>query len=340
MNDVNYGVSDLEVLYKRLKLFTKLTNVSFIALFAALWIGPLSMLVIKGLAGSVFVCALLVAVGIAIIYATRNQKTTRLAYEKAYKEVLVAPALAKSFQNYTYHPEEGFSKNEIMRLGLWDENQGSCKISSEDFLTGIYKGVYYEQCDLTVYRRRKNDNNYRPVFNGCISKFRFEKKITGRLIIMSYGMGLKYTFNDLDDIKTENQKFNDKFNIYAEDGHDAFYVLTPHFMEYLLNLHKTVPGKTTTSYLLSGDMAIIFNGNIMTILRDKVRMFEVSLGKEFDYFKLKQDIISDMDKVLGVVDILNIGREELPQEKATQKEAVEQENKTENNGAVAKFRLK
>lgn len=335
MDDMKYGISDLETLHKKLKLFTELTGVSFIALFAALWIGPLSTLVIKGLAGSIFVCVLLVVVGIAIIYVTRNQKKIRLAYEKAYKEVLVAPALAKSFQNYTYRPEEGFSKNEIMRLGLWDETKGSYKVSSEDFLTGTYKGVYYEQCDLTVYVRAKNDNNYRSTFYGCISKFRFEKKITGRLIIMSYGMGLKYVSNDLDDIKTENQEFNRKFNIYAEDGHDAFYVLTPHFMEYLLNLYKTVPVGTTTSYPLQGDMAIIFNGNIMTILRGNVRMFELPREKDFDYFKIQKDIISDMNKLLGVVDILNIGREELPQEETTEKE-----NETEHNGAVAKFRLK
>lgn len=335
MDDVKYSISDLEMLHHKLKLFSKLEGISLISLFAAFWIGPLSTLVIGGNAGAIFTFVLLGVVGIAIFYTSITRRKIRLAYEKTYKEVLVAPALAKSFQNYTYRPEEGFSKNEIMGLGLWNENKGSCKVSSEDFLTGTYKGVYCEQCDLTVYIRRKNDNNYCPVFNGCISKFRFKKNITGRLIIMSYGMGLNFSFDGLSDIKTENQEFNRKFNIYAEDGHDAFYVLTPHFMEYLLNLHKTVPGKTTTSYTLSGDMAVIFNGNTMNILRGNVRMFEIPQGKDFDYFKIKQDIINDMNKLIGVVDILNIGREELPQE-----EAAETENKTEHNGAVAKFRLK
>ncbi|MCM1398861.1 MAG: DUF3137 domain-containing protein [Clostridium sp.] len=333
MNDVNYGVSDLETLRKRAQLFKRLRDGGFVVLFISLWIVPLIMFQITG---GTFLAFLFYAIyAIVEVYFLKSAKKTKKIYIKAYKEALVVPSLAKNFQKYTYRPEGQISKDEIMSLGLWNQQRDAYEVSSEDLLTGTYKDVYYEQGDLNV-RFHSNNGKVMLVFYGAISKFRFNKKVSGRLIVTTEKNSQYFSANGLPAIETENQEFNYKFGIYAEEGHDAFYVLTPHFMEYVLKLYETVPHSPKSGR----EMVIMFDGNSMTILRSNVRMFEVSLEKEFDYFKLQQEIISDMDKVLSVVDILNIGREELPQEKATQKEAVEQENKTENNGAVAKFRLK
>ena len=40
------------------------------------------------------------------------------------------------------------------------------------------------------------------------------------------------------DIETENIEFNKKFRITTADGHTAFYLLTPHFMERVMAVNK------------------------------------------------------------------------------------------------------
>lgn len=40
------------------------------------------------------------------------------------------------------------------------------------------------------------------------------------------------------DIETEDVEINNSFNIYAQTEHEAFYILTPSFMEKLKKIDK------------------------------------------------------------------------------------------------------
>ncbi|NLA87235.1 MAG: DUF3137 domain-containing protein [Clostridiales bacterium] len=51
------------------------------------------------------------------------------------------------------------------------------------------------------------------------------------------------------DVETENINFSKKFQILTGDPHTAFYILTPHFMEYILSLDQRANGQTYMSFV-------------------------------------------------------------------------------------------
>ena len=50
-------------------------------------------------------------------------------------------------------------------------------------------------------------------------------------------------------IEIESDAFNKKFNIYAQNAHDAFYILTPSLMEKIDNLEKRNKGKILLCFI-------------------------------------------------------------------------------------------
>lgn len=294
-----YGFSDLEPLRKKVHLYSKLIGIGIVSFFVSLWIIPF-LCFLQG--GWVLIILFYVSFAIAGKIVLKNRKVSETEYNKAYKEVLVAPALAKSFDTYTYRPEAGISTDEVLRL--WNQADFSAfNIESEDLLTGTYNGVYYEQSDLRVTMRRKSDRKLTG-FSGCVSKFRFDKNISGKLIVCT--QMYDYSSSQLSEVKTENEEFNNNFNIYAENEHDAFYILTPHFMEAMLKLYKALPLPLGAGRYIK-NLRMLFENDTLVMLRGNVRMFEVPIGREIDFIKDKERIIKDMRQLLDIVDILNMG---------------------------------
>lgn len=326
-------MADLETLRKKVQLYTKLEGYGYIFLFVSLWIVPIAASVITG---GMFLLVLFYTIyGIAQVFICKTEKETRLTYEKQYKDVLVIPSLAKYFDKYTYRPEGTISSADIMGLNIWDKKFGEYDMKSEDLLTGTYKDVYYEQVDLGVSVRKSSREKPYSAFNGSVFKIRFNKRISGKLVLTTNPIFDPFSANGLSPIKTENEYFNNRFSIFSEDGHDAFYVLTPHFMECVLKLLDSMPRYRG----LRPRMTMVFGGNTMTILRNNVRMFEVPVGKELDFFKEQEHIVKDMEQMLEIVDVLNRGKE-MPEEKFSGNEMPAEEIQNSEDGPVAKFRLK
>ena len=61
--------------------------------------------------------------------------------------------------------------------------------------------------------------------------------------------------SDKGNVETENLAFNNKYKIDTDDPHYMFYVLTPHFMEYILSADESVNGRTY--FYFAGDIVHI-----------------------------------------------------------------------------------
>lgn len=301
MNNNTYGFSDLEPMRKKAQLYSKLIVIGTVSLFVSFWIFPF----VWFLTGGWFLVLLFYACfAIAAKIVLKNRKNSKKEYEKAYKEVLVIPALAGVFDTYTYRPEDGISTEEVLNIGLWDRNDyKTFHTESEDLLTGTYKGVYYEQSDLTVKATLKGNNQRSVSFSGCVSKFRFNKAVSEKVIVCTCGYSCPSSH--LSKVKTENEAFNNKFNIYAGNDHDAFYILTPHFMEAVLKLYEALPQMSGTGNYIRR-LWMMFENNTLTIIKDRVRVFEVPIGKQIDFGEEKEKIIRDMRQLIDIVDILNM----------------------------------
>ncbi|MDE6024981.1 MAG: DUF3137 domain-containing protein [Lachnospiraceae bacterium] len=235
---------------------------------------------------------------IEYIFATRYSET-RNKYMLVYKEVLVAPSLANKFEHYTYSPDGTVTTNDILAIGIWNTTHGSLESRTEDFLKGTYKGVYYEQVGASVWLRLTKIDTV-SVFDGTISKFRFNKAISGKLVIARSINPNIFSVDGLSAIKTDNAEFNRQLTIFSSQGHEAFYILTPHFMECILKLYNGYPRM----------MIIVFEHDTMTILRSGAKMCEFSEAKKVDFFEARAKIIGEMQNMLDIVDTLNIGNTE------------------------------
>ena len=167
----------------------------------------------------------------------------RRAYERfaaSFKTKYVMQILESvpGFAKLSYDPKRGFSFDEIRDTAI--VHTGDPKYyQREDLLTGIYQGVPFKFSDVKTRKvvRYGKLTKIENIFAGqvmCFFGFDRNKTSEGRLQIFR-----KEFLSDFSGwkaehwIQTEDEVFNSQFEIYAEDEHNAFYILTPRRMELI-----------------------------------------------------------------------------------------------------------
>ena len=184
---------------------------------------------------------LIIGVVVLIFGAIQNEK-----YKKSVKEDLAKGILQEHYDNVTFDAKNGLSQEYIRST----EMIGLGNIyGSNDLFKGEYKGVQFEQSDLIVQQRTSTGKSTVTVtlFKGQYRIFEFNKNFTSYLQIRDkegvlFGKNAKpYQYftqrEKTEHLKLENKEFNDIFDVYASDAHEAFYILTPHFMEKIMELN-------------------------------------------------------------------------------------------------------
>jgi hypothetical protein len=128
--------------------------------------------------------------------------------------------------------------------------------SFEDHFSGEAHGAHFElyEAELKQRRRSKNRTYYVTVFHGALIRIRFPRTIEGVTLITRD----KGWFNALEGWSTKtfgragrkleriglvDPKFEKLFEVYGTDQVMARYLLTPSFMERLLELETLLKGK-------------------------------------------------------------------------------------------------
>jgi hypothetical protein len=161
------------------------------------------------------------------------------------------------------------------------------RISGSDFVRGQYKGHNIQFSDVklekeTEYTDDDGDTRTRTElrFKGQWLVLELEKELPSPVLLRERKGLLKGRAKS--DVETENAAFNEKYLILTQDGHTAFYVLTPHFMEFLMRADEKVHGR---SYFA-------FGGNTVDIALDTHRdLFEAgmkSAAKDLDALRARQ----------------------------------------------------
>lgn len=167
------------------------------------------------------------------------------AAKAAYDETIMAKAVQEIMPGAILKPDDSVDSMEFYVHGVvpdFDDAQGSYLIRYEK------NGKSCAFSNLTLTRREKdrNDRYYnKAVFVGQAYELRYKSQMKGYVHIMttSRWMGREvldgYRKPDKsreEKIETENQIFNEQFDVYATDAHSAFYVVTPIVMERLLSM--------------------------------------------------------------------------------------------------------
>ncbi len=166
--------------------------------------------------------------------------------------------------------EEVFDVSEYRPFGCIDESHvwGSHFGISEfdrthgsDYMKGFYKGLPIELCDMELIKHEtRTDEDGRTeeydvtVFKGLWMICDFGKELVADIRLWERGNLGKLTGGS--GIQTENESFHKRFHIESEDEVEAFYILTPHMMEYILEMDRKAKGKTHIRFERGGRVQI------------------------------------------------------------------------------------
>lgn len=180
----------------------------------------------------------------------------------------------------------------------------------EDHFSGEVDGCDFElyEAHLEQRRRSKNRTYYVTVFRGVLMRITFPRKVEGVTVItrdqgwLNSLQKLSRSFGStkLERIGLVDPRFEKAFEVYGNDQVLARYMLTPSFMERLLDLEKALKGKRVRAMFdeHSG------KGELL-IAAETGNLFEVgSMWKPLaDQGRIKT-IIDELSLVTGLVKML------------------------------------
>ena len=147
---------------------------------------------------------------------------------------IIRGVLADKFELENYSPGCHIRQSVIEQVKLI--HQPWNRISGSDLVEGTYRGVKFTFSDLFLEHVTGSGKNRKVVtrFKGQWLIVELAKEVPFKVQLRARsgtgGAGNKAK----SDVETENVEFNQKFQIKTADPHTAFYVLTPHFMEYIM----------------------------------------------------------------------------------------------------------
>jgi hypothetical protein len=147
-----------------------------------------------------------------------------------------------AFFGFEYQPIPPLSAiEEFQKSGLLPEYN---KAKAEDRFHGVCNGVEFEffECFLSVESRSDEDSRLEEVYHGVLFRLEFPKSFSGRTLVLKdegrIGNFLKGRKMPLERIELEDPRFEKKFEVWGSDPIEARYLLTPTFMERLVELAK------------------------------------------------------------------------------------------------------
>lgn len=234
----------IQAQYKKARTMKVLAIVFILGLFA-LWstfgmLGPLLGLVS---------CA--VGLVCAVKSAIAGGKAKNLLANNITRDIL-----SEVFDECIYAAQFRIPDEMLRKSGLianWDIATGS------DLISAKYKGhiVNFSDIELSEEVEREDSDgdtstSYVTKFKGqwmifelgreVPAKLRLREKLERSGLVSKKVLGERY--NDKSDVQTENTEFNERFQILTDDPQSAFYILTPHFMEFILSADNAADTRT------------------------------------------------------------------------------------------------
>lgn len=177
----------------------------------------------------------------------------------------------------------------------------------EDYIAGIHGETILSVTEATLKRRVRTQKTTREVqvFHGLFILFEIKKPFLGKTLIKkdsgSLGNWLTDKFNKLESIKLEDPRFEKIFEVYSTDQIEARYILTPSFMERLIDLSSLFKNKIECSFL---------DRQILLKIPCSQNKFEVS--SIFQTINFENDalhIIKEMHIIFDIIDTLKLNHD-------------------------------
>jgi hypothetical protein len=242
---------------------------------------------------------LLVVIGIIIIVAGLHKlKRTKeefsyLSKSQLYKKII-------GFYNLDYSPFSRIDASVVDNTNLFPNFD---QFYSEDYIQGEYKGVELKLSEIElrkiVIRKAGNKTIYteEKIFGGLFIITDFHKRFSSTTYILpnkwiKIGIGLPSIYKRVD---LEDPIFEKKFDVYSDNQIEARYILTPSFMERVIDLSQI------------GKIHCCFMDKKMTIALELKKDFlpELSLYEVIDKERVKK-VVAELQVIFDVINTLKL----------------------------------
>lgn len=253
---------------------------------------------------------ILIILAIKLLFSTSKELRTNKSkdFNKEFKNYFLKPYLEN--KGFIYKPYYGVEKIDLIRSRLFREFDYE---NGDDTISGEINGVKFYFGDIVLKNLKQEKDSYSflvetlipayhsrkrtdIVFKGIFFKADFNKFIDSSTFIMSFGTPK----GNLKKIKVDNALFNEKFRVFSDDIQNAFYILTPAFMERVLELYNHFKTDINISFL---------KGTVYIAIETGVNSFEPDITKSLITQNPAKNIIKDIEKILKIVEILRINSE-------------------------------
>lgn len=246
--------------------------------------------------------ALIIGLVLTTLFASKPTST----FVKAYKELFVLKSLQSIFTDLVYEPEKGIDESVIRDTKMLYMGDS---FDSNDYISGKYKDINVVASDIHIQEREERKDSegntetyWVTIFLGRWMIFDFNKTFKANIeicekgfqnaTISNWGQKTKYK-----KVSMEDEEFNKRFKVYAQNEHEAFYIITPSLMEKL----KTISNKT------NGNLLFCFVDNKLHVgLANNKDSFEHSIFTKIDEEKIIKEVTNEIKIITDFVDDLNL----------------------------------
>ncbi len=227
------------------------------------------------------------------------------ALKEEAKLMLVDPVAREFGMDFSHRVSEPAVIHRFKSMGLapgWD------RARFEDCLTGARKDVPFEFFEAKLEKRQRSHGKHGSrtrwvkVFEGQCLVAHFPRPFQGSTrVYRDAGMfnsfvKLGHSFGNHQRVALEDPKFEKAFEVYSTDQVEARYLLTPDFMERLLNLEATFHGKKLRCAFSAGEMYVAVEGG---------NLFEAgSMFRPMDDLARVREILQDFAAVFLLIDAM------------------------------------
>lgn len=238
---------------------------------------------------------LLLFAGVIAMFVLYARKSREI---KAYVGQNVTRGLLDEVFEIAEYDHTGCISEDLLRSAAltpaWDRCSGS------DLVRGSYKGrsILFSDVKLEEIEQQKNpdgetETEWHTIFQGPWIFIENDRKLPAPVRVREkppiLGRHMK------SDLETENAAFNERFQILAQDGHAAFLVLTPRFMEFI----------SSANAMAGGLISLCFDGNYTCVaIYNDSDLFEPSGKKLKDLEALKAEQRGEIRYITGILDEL------------------------------------
>ncbi|MBE6157943.1 MAG: DUF3137 domain-containing protein [Firmicutes bacterium] len=288
------SVEELEVLRKKAR------NRSLLGIFIGIVLTVFFWIILESPFFIFF--GIVLGIIISVIISSKPKREFTLAFKNTY----VLKSLKGVFTDLVYEPEKGLDRSVIADTQMM--YMGDI-YSSNDYIEGKYKDINVVQADVHIEEEHESTDSdgdttttYVTIFMGRWMVFDFNKPFKANIQVSqkefsnnkvsNWGSSIKYK-----KVAMEDQDFNNKFRVYAQDEIEAFYVLTPSLMERIKKLSSTIKGSLLFCFVDNKLHIGIYNNE---------DSFEHGIFTKINEEKIMNEISTDIKLITNFVDELSL----------------------------------